>query len=160
MVIYIRWIVLLALAYLALTSNLELANIVVGLLLAAGVVLLVRPEPRPLAPRNIPQSFVALVRYLGNLISDLIVSGIQVARIVISPALPIRPGIIAVPSQTETDLGVALNAHALTLTPGEIVVEIDDEHTMYTHCLDVTHAEEYISEAQEMRRELLSKIFR
>src|SRR5690606_23799585 len=90
MVIYIRWIVLLALAYLALTSNLELANIVVGLLLAAGVVLLVRPEPRPLAPRNIPQSFVALVRYLGNLISDLVVSGIQVARIVVSPDLPIH----------------------------------------------------------------------
>jgi len=160
MVIYIRWIVLLALAYLALTSNLELANIVVGLLLAAGVVLLVRPEPRPLAPRNIPQSFVALVRYLGNLISDLVVSGIQVARIVVSPDLPIHPGIIAIPSQTETELGVALSAHALTLTPGEIVVEIDDEHVMYTHCLDATHAETYINEAQEMRRELLSKIFR
>jgi hypothetical protein len=40
------------------------------------------------------------------------------------------------------------------------VVEIDDEHVMYTHCLDATHAETYINEAQEMRRELLSKIFR
>lgn len=160
MVIYVRWIVLLAVAYLALTSNLEAANIVVGLLLAAGVVLLVRPDPRPLAPRNIPQSLAALARYLGNLISDLVVSGIQVARIVVSPALPIRPGIIAIPAQTETELGIALSAHAVTLTPGEIVVEIDDEHMMYTHCLDVAHAEAYISDAQEMRRELLSKIFR
>lgn len=160
MVIYIRWIVLLAVAYLALTSNLEAANVVVGLALAAGVVVLVRPDLRPLAPRNIPQSIVALVRYLGNLISDLVVSGIQVARIVLSPSLPIRPGIIAIPAQTETDLGIALSAHALTLTPGEIVVEIDDDHTMYTHCLDITHAEEYINEAQQMRREYLSKIFR
>ncbi len=160
MAIYARWIALLSLAYLALTSNLEAANIVVGLLLAVSVVLLVRPARRPLAPRNIPESVGALVRYLAHLIRNLVVSGIQVARIVLSPTLPIRPGIVTIPTRTETDLGVALSAHAITLAPGEIVVEIDDEHNMYTHCLDATHAEEYVTEAQEMRHELLNKIFR
>lgn len=37
MVIYLRWIVALALVYLALTSNLEPSNIVVGLLLAGAL---------------------------------------------------------------------------------------------------------------------------
>lgn len=159
MIIYTRWIFLLALVYLALTSNLEVSNLIVGILLAAIVVALVRPDRRPTVPRNFVRSTVALVRYLLNLAHDLVVSGLQVARVVLSPSLPIRPGIIAIPANTDTDLGIALSAHAVTLTPGEIVVEIDDDHVMYTHCLDATHAEEYIQEAIEMRRELLNEIF-
>lgn len=158
-IIYTRWIIALTLVYLALTSNLELSNIVVGIMLSTFAVLLVRPAPRETSPRNFVRSFVALARYIINLIHDLIVSGIQVSRLVLTPSLPIRPGIVAIPAETETDLGIALSVHAVTLTPGEIVVEIDDNDVMYTHCLDATHAEEYIKEAQKIRRELLDKIF-
>jgi multicomponent Na+:H+ antiporter subunit E len=159
MLIYLRWIAGLALVYLALTSNLEPSNIVVGLLLAGGVVGLVRPPQRPTQPRRPLRSAVALVRYVLTLIHDMVVSGLQVARIVLSPSLPIRPGIVAIPAETNTELGIALSAHAVSLTPGELVVEIDDDHMMYTHCLDATHAETYIKEAHDMRIELLNEIF-
>ncbi|HRO25714.1 MAG TPA: Na+/H+ antiporter subunit E [Promineifilum sp.] len=159
MIVYIRWVLLLALVYLALTSNLELSNIVVALLLATGVVLLVRPAQRPTELRRFGRSMVALALYIANLIRDLIVSGIQVARIVLSPSLPIRPGIIAIPAETETELGLALITHAVTLTPGELVVEIDDDHVMYTHALDATRAEAHVKEALELQHELLKDIF-
>ncbi len=159
MIVYIRWVLLLALVYLALTSNLELSNIVVALLLATGVVLLVRPAQRPTELRRFGRSMVALALYSANLIRDLIVSGIQVARIVLSPSLPIRPGIIAIPAETETELGLALITHAVTLTPGELVVEIDDDHVMYTHALDATRAEAHVKEALELQHELLKDIF-
>jgi len=160
MILYFRWTMTLALVYLALTSNLQISNIVVGILLGAGVVLLVRPQAeREAVPRNIVRSVVALARYILHLAHVLFVSGIEASRIVLSPSLPIRPGIVAIPADTETDLGVTLSAHAITLAPGELVVEIDDDHLMYTHCLDATHAEEYVKEAQDMRRELLREIF-
>ncbi|MBP6016349.1 MAG: Na+/H+ antiporter subunit E [Candidatus Promineofilum sp.] len=159
MISYLRWVVLLTLVYLALTSNLEWVNIVVALLLAALVVMLVRPTPRPTGPRNFPRSFVAFVRYIANLIQDLTVSGIQMARLVLTPSLPIRPGIIAIAAETETDLGLTLSAHAVTLTPGELVVEIGDDHIMYTHALDATQAEEYVKAALALQRELLDDIF-
>lgn len=159
MIIYFRWVMMLALVYLTLTSNLELSNIVVALLLATGVVALVRPTPRPATRRNFARSTVALILYIANLIRALTVSGIQVARIVLSPSLPIRPGIIAIPAETETDLGLALVTHAVTLTPGELVVEIDDDHVMYTHALDATRAEAHVREALELQRELLDDIF-
>lgn len=159
MIVYIRWVLLLALVYLALTSNLDLSNIVVALLLATGVVLLVRPAQRPTELRRFGRSMVALALYSANLIRDLIVSGIQVARIVLSPSLPIRPGIIAIPAETETELGLALITHAVTLTPGELVVEIDDDHVMYTHALDATRAEAHVKEALELQHELLKDIF-
>ena len=158
MVIYLRWIVALALVYLALTSNLEPSNIVVGLLLAGGVVALIRPPRRPTQPRRPLRSVVASARYVLTLGYDMVVSGVQVARIVLSPSLPIRPGIVAIPAETNTDLGIALSAHAVSLTPGELVVEIDDDHMMYTHCLDATHAETYIKDAHDLRIELLNEI--
>ena len=155
----IRPFVLLALAYLAFTNNLELSNVIAGLIIAAMVVLLVRPRAHKVTWRQVPQTALALGRYVLVLIYDLVVSGIQVARIVLNPRLPLKPGIIAIPSECESELGSALSAHAITLTPGEMVVEMDEQGVMYTHCLDATEAKDYVGRAQKMRRVLLDKIF-
>lgn len=159
MIVHIRRIGLMTLVYLALTSNLQVSNVVVGILLGAIIVYLVRPEKTEIAPRNTARSAVAGVRYILHLAHVLLVSGIEVSRLVLSPALPIRQGIVAIPAETETDVGLALSVHAITLAPGELVVEVDDDHVMYTHCLDATHAEEYVKEAHDIRLELLDEIF-
>jgi hypothetical protein len=52
-----------------------------------------------------------------------------------------------------------LCAHAITLTPGEMVVEMDEKGVMYTNFLDDTHAEQYVIDAQKMHRDVLQKIF-
>jgi multicomponent Na+:H+ antiporter subunit E len=101
---------------------------------------------------------IALARYVGLAVYDLAVSGFQVARIVLDPRTEIRPGILAIPSDSESELGTALSAHALTLSPGELVLEIDDEGIMYTHVLDATDAESHLLEAERLRRDLLSKL--
>lgn len=155
---YLRTIFLLSIAYIALVPNFEILNILAGVLIATIVVLLIRPQPHPLRWRNLPSTIVALIRYIFVLAYDLIVSGIQVARIVLNPCQSLRPGIITIPSKTKSEVAQALNAHAITLTPGEIVVEMDEDGTMYTHCLNVTDSEQLVDDAQEMRAELLEKI--
>lgn len=152
-------IVPLLLVYLELSSNFELSNVVVGLLIVSGILLLIRPRHRPMAWHRLPSAIVALIKYVVILAYDLIMSGIQVARIVLDPALPIQQGIVAIPSECESELGSALSAHAITLTPGELVIETDEQGVMYTHCLDATKSEQYVAEAQKMRRDLLEKIF-
>lgn len=147
------------LLYLALTANVQLSNLVVGLLIAVAVNYLMRPQVPEADWRRLPEALVATVQYVVILARELIVSGIQVARIVLSPSLPIRQGIIAIPSKSESDLATALSAHAITITPGEMVVEIDEENVMYTHVLDVTKAEQHVDAAQQMRRDLLQRIF-
>jgi multicomponent Na+:H+ antiporter subunit E len=155
----IRTILILLVIYLALTGNLQASNIVLGLLVAAVATLLLRPQPSGMDLRRLPAALWATVRYLAILAADVVKSGVGVARIVLDPALPIRPGIIAIPSGCSSELGAALSAHALSITPGELVVGMDKEGVMYTHCLDATHSAEYAAEAQAMRRDLLSKIF-
>ena len=102
---------------------------------------------------------LALGAYVLIVTRDVILSGLQVARLVLDPSLPIRPGIIAIPSLCQSELATALSAHAITLAPGEMVVEIDKHGIMYTHTLDVTKAESYVNEAQQMRSDLLARIF-
>ena len=108
--------------------------------------------------RQVPQATLALGKYALLLVYDLVISGIKVARIVLDPALPINPGIVAIQSKCRSESATALNAHALTITPGESVVEMSEDGVMYTHCLDTSHTEDYIVGAQEMRRDLLDKI--
>jgi multicomponent Na+:H+ antiporter subunit E len=147
------------LVYLALTANLELSNLVLGLLIATGLTLLLRPPRRAFALRRLPVALLALARYLFVVARDAIKSGLFAARLVLDPALPIKPGIITIPSGCDSELATALSAHAITLAPGEMVVEIGEGGVMYTHALDATQAAEYVEQAQQMRRDLLRKIF-
>jgi multicomponent Na+:H+ antiporter subunit E len=144
--------------YLALTANFQLSNIIAGLLLSALILILLRPTTDVVNWRFLPSTTWALLRYISVLTYDLIVSGIQVARIVLDPALPIQQGNIAIPTNCESETAQALSAHAITLTPGELVVEMSDEGIMYTHVLNASHAAENVAEAQQMREQMLKKI--
>jgi multicomponent Na+:H+ antiporter subunit E len=153
------WVSLLLLpVYLALTANLEVSNIMAGGLISLGVAALLRPAANPIGLRRLPGALLALIQYLALLLIELIVSGLQVARIVLSPSLPIKPGIVAIPSGTDSELATALSAHAISVTPGELVVEIGEDGVMYTHCLDASQPEEVRLAAQRQRRDLLRRI--
>ena len=156
---YIPTMLVLLVIYLALTGNLQFNNIMLSALVAAAVSLLSRPQPGDTDLRRLPPAAWALIRYIAILVVDVVKSGIGVARIVLDPKLPIRPGIIVIPSGCSNELAAALSAHALSVTPGELVIGIDDDGMMYTHCLDATRSAEYTVQAQAMRRDLLSKIF-
>jgi multicomponent Na+:H+ antiporter subunit E len=155
----LRLLLLLAAAYVLLTGNLEPVNLLFAAGIGAVALLLWRPRLRPRDWRNAPLSAWALVRYVALLAVDVIRSGLAVARIVLSRDLPIQPGIIAIPSRCATELGTALSAHAITITPGEMVIEISPDGVMYTHCLDATRSEAKAAEAQCLRVQMLERIF-
>ncbi len=150
----------LFIVYLALTANLEFSNLVVGALVALLLSLLIpRAGLPPFSLARIPGFILAGIGYIGVVAWDVLRGGYSTARIVLDPSLPLNPGIIAIPSGSKSELGTALSAHAITLSPGELVVAIDDEGVMYTHCLNVDDSERFIDKAQSMRKNLLSKMF-
>jgi len=59
----------------------------------------------------------------------------------------------------QSELSTALTAHNLTLTPGELVIEMDNRGELFVHCLDESQSERYIRDVREIRKNLLSKIF-
>lgn len=154
----LRWLLLISVLYLALTADFSVGNLLVGVLLSFGLAWLVHPSKERVSWQSFPRRAWYFARYILLLVSDIILSGVGVARVVLTPSLPINPGIIAIPTHCKSDVAQALSAHALTVTPGEMVVAIGEDGTMYTHCLDATHGQEVILEAQRLRRELLEKI--
>ncbi|MBE0409593.1 MAG: Na+/H+ antiporter subunit E [Anaerolineales bacterium] len=156
---YLGAVVLLWFIYLGLTMNFELNNIVLGGLVAFGVTALIRPKSKKLHIKRLPIALLSSIKYTGILLIDMFLSGVQVAGIVFHPRLPIKPGIIAIPSLSESELSEALSAHAITVTPGEIVIEIDEHGNMYTHCLIATESEKKAEDAQRLRINLLQNIF-
>ena len=146
--------------YILLSDRWNIGNLAIGLLIAIGITALLRPRLERPDWRRLPGAAWAVARYGWVILYDMVTSGYQVARILLSRKMNIKPGIIAIPSGCQSELGTALSAHAITLSPGELVVEMDEQGVMYTHCLDVSRASQHLIQAQEIRQTLLSKIFR
>lgn len=147
----------LALVYLGLTANLEPSNLVVALGLGAAVTALLRLDRYQARWARVPGALWALAQYLAGLAVDILRSGIIVARIVLDPNLPIKPGVVAIPSEMPA-WGTALSAHAITITPGEMVMEIGSDGVMYTHCLDSETSGANAAAGQAKRRGLLERM--
>ena len=72
------------------------------------------------------QSFHLLARallYWPWLLLEILKSSIGVAKIIITPGLPISPTMRTVKASQKTALGVTIFANSITLTPGTIAVE-------------------------------------
>lgn len=68
--------------------------------------------------------FPGLVGYWIWMVKEIFVSNVQVARIVLSPSLPISPALIHYKASQSTDLGKVLFANSITLTPGTITTGV------------------------------------
>ncbi len=149
------------LVYLSLTQKswqTLLPNMILGALIAMGISLLFPPRSRPFNWSGFFSFLVGVLQYVWLVVTDMFKSAYNVGRIVLDPKLPIRPGILAIKSGCQNPAATALSAHAITLTPGEMVIAIGEDGTLYTHTLDIERSEAHSGDAQELRRTLLRKL--
>jgi multicomponent Na+:H+ antiporter subunit E len=146
--------------YISLTqkSITDVPNLFFGAAIASIVSFLFPPRAHSFNRYDVLPFFIGLFQYAWLVIKDMFKSAYNVAKIVLDPKLPIRPGIIAIDAGCKSELATALSAHAITLTPGEMVVAMDENGILYTHTLDIDRSDEYAEHAQSLRRNLLSKL--
>ncbi len=72
--------------------------------------------------------------YVPYLVGQVIVANIDVLKRVWSPSLQIAPSMVKVPYSTRTAFGTVTYANSITLTPGTVTVDIDDD-SMLIHAL-------------------------
>ncbi len=75
-------------------------------------------------------------RFLGSFVVALVLANVDMARRVLSPSLPIRPGMVEVRTGLLSPLGRLLLANAITLTPGTLSVDVIGDHVV-VHWVDV-----------------------
>lgn len=86
--------------------------------------------------RATPAAFATAAIYVVYFIKELVKSNLKLAAIVLSPSLPVNPGIVKVRTKLKSRMGRLLLANSITLTPGTLTVELNGEW-LYIHWVTV-----------------------
>ncbi|WP_242948688.1 Na+/H+ antiporter subunit E [Caloramator quimbayensis] len=85
--------------------------------------------------------FGSLLRYVLLIFpKELLKANIDVAKRALNPSLPVKPGIVKVPSDLKSEYALSMLANSITLTPGTITMDIaeeDGKNYYYIHWIDV-----------------------
>ncbi len=83
-----------------------------------------------------PRAVYHFVSYLLVFVREVIRANFNVLRYVYSPRIEIRPGIVEVKTRLKSRIGRFVLANSIALTPGSLVMAIEDD-TLFIHWLDV-----------------------
>nr|WP_205267221.1 Na+/H+ antiporter subunit E [Mycolicibacterium sphagni] len=135
MTLRIWTLVWLTLVWLLLWGTVSVANVLSGVVVALGITLLLPLPPVPVQGRLHPLSLLWLVLHVAWW---LVQSSVQVAWLAIRPGRPPLSAVLRGHLALKSDLVLALAVNVMNLTPGTIVLEIDQARRLvYVHVLDV-----------------------
>lgn len=139
------WNVLLSLTWVAATGRFTFNNLAVGF----GLGFLILYFTRQVVGAT---NYFIKVRQVASLMLfflwELIRANLRVAYDVLTPRHRMRPGIIAVPLEAQTDIEITLLSNLITLTPGTLSLDVSaDRKVLYLHVM-------YIDEVDEVRRKI------
>ena len=100
--------------------------------------------------------------YIFKFLWEMIKANLHVAYIVIHPQLPVKPGIIKIHSDLQKDISLTMLANSITLTPGTLTVDIDEQHkNLYVHWIDTksTKIDENTKNIGSRFEPLLAEVF-
>lgn len=128
----------LLLFWVMLMNTLAADVLIVGVVASLGIALLFRNGLSFFTEfRATPQAFIAGVGYFAFFFRALVRANLRLTTIVLSPDLPINPGIVKVRTRLRSRMGRLMLANSITLTPGTLTVELDGEW-IYVHWVTMT----------------------
>lgn len=134
----VKWILLLALFFIVLTEQLSWVNLAAGLV-AGGFVAFINQNQK-IGLQSLKLKTLPLwLWFVLVLIREVVLSNLQVAQIVLSHQMPIEPKVIGYRSRLEDSFLLSVYANAITLTPGTMTVDID-QNLLQIHCLSDQYA--------------------
>jgi multicomponent Na+:H+ antiporter subunit E len=81
-----------------------------------------------------------IILYLVWLMKEMILSGLYVARVVLTPRMPLSPCLVRFKSAQPNDIAKVILGNSITLTPGTLTLDIDQQEYL-VHALTRTTAE-------------------
>ena len=141
----LMWNILLAISWAGLTEEVTAMNFTVGFVMGFVILFLVRRLLRP-------SRYFLKVKQAFNLSTlfawELLVANLRIAYEVITPTHHMKPGVVAIPLDVETDAEITLLANLITLTPGTLSLDVSrDRRVLYVHAM-------YVEDVEELRRSI------
>jgi len=149
--------------YLAVLTSLQPWDAAIGLALA-GLMLFAtrafrdesRPERRPFTLRRA----AAFVPFALAVAADMARGAWDVAMVVLGLRPPGEAGIVRVPLLDRSEQGVVVSAIALTLSPGSVLLDIDEERReLVIHAIDASDPERVVAGLQEFYQRHQRQVF-
>lgn len=123
------------------------ANVLGGLLVAA-VLLAVAPDAWPPLRGGVRLRPVAIARFVGHVLRDVVRANVQLTREVLSRESRITTGVVAVALPECSDGLLTLVTNVMAVTPGTMPLEVTRHPTvMYVHVL-------HMGDVEEVRRDV------
>lgn len=133
--------ILLTFAWMALTGGFTSTNFVVGFVLAIPVIWL---SQRGEGTFLLMVRLRRIISFSGFFLWELIKANLRVAHDVLTRRHHMRPGVIAVPLDTLTDMEILLLTTLITLTPGTLSLDVSSTRsTLYIHAMYIDDPEEF-----------------
>ncbi len=146
--------------WMILTWNVEILNIIVGILSCGFVALIFRKEFKIDKKIFHIKRYLYFIEYIFVFIYYMIKANILMAYRVLSPRLPIKPGIVKIPLELKSKMAKVILANSITLTPGTFTVKMEDGylyiHWIYIYTYDKKEQKEKIVGLME---KILKRVF-
>jgi len=83
---------------------------------------------------------------------QIVLSALNVTRLILDPKLPISPTMVKVDAQQKSAVGLATYANSITLTPGTISVEVSERgKAIWVHAITRENAEGFADDEMNRR---------
>lgn len=150
--------ILLAIAWMLLTGELTAENFIEGLIIGY-IILWV--SKAALGGTKYFKKIPKAISFFFYFVKELIVANLKVAFDIITPKDYMKPGIVAVPLDAETDMEITLLANLITLTPGTLSLDVSkDKKVLYIHTLYLDDIESFRAEIKNGMEKKLLEVLR
>ena len=126
--------------WLVLSASYEPAYVVLGVIVASFVAW-INPIGTPYTRRFL---WLRALGYAPWLFGRVVKSGLHVSRLILHPALPIKPELIKHKTKLRSDGELVVLGNSITLTPGTITVEVGPGE-LIVHSIDAAAQEDLSS---------------
>lgn len=135
----------LALTWGAMTGSFAVENLAMGFVLGFVVIFVGQRRGGRAAYAG---KVMEIASFIGFYLWELVLANLRVAHDVLTPHPMSRPGILAIRLDATTDSEITLFANLMTLTPGELSIDVSsDRKVLYVHSL-------YLFDVERSRRQI------
>ncbi|MEM6332334.1 MAG: Na+/H+ antiporter subunit E [Planctomycetota bacterium] len=148
----------LVVIYLALTGDVSFVNIVFGVAIAYGVMLVFDGATQQ--ANSYSRRILGLAAFSVYFVRILIIANLEVAREILTPGYQMTPRLLRYNVAGMTDLQITWLANAITLTPGTLSVDLDPEtDCLYIHAMYGDDRDALVAGLDELKTRLLKGVF-
>ncbi len=149
---YIATFIVLFASYVAL-AGFEMMELIIGAVVALILTFVVANSVDYKIDYKLPFRLIVFVLlYLPVFVWELVKANVDIARRVLSPKIPLKSGFVKVKTDLDGDFGKLTLANSITLTPGTLTVDVNEDE-LYVHCVEVP------GETEEENQKKISSTF-